>query len=217
VGATAGVPEPVYDYKSFAGYSGKYGMANDAQGRLLWLYTLQTVQSTIPVLVVARNRSDFNELEHQINQVVDSVRLGNVKAQTIKSSVTLADLVGSWRSGADSSINYVDSATGAYAGSSIAAHGQGYRIAADGSYTYQFAGISNRNIVREQGSGRLEVVQDAIVFRDKTGSVRRYRAVSYQHALNGSTVLTLLDANYDVTSANINFYAERWVRDPAGK
>src|SRR5262249_12493258 len=216
-GATPEVPEPIYDYKSFAGYSGKYGATNDAQGRLLWLYALRTGQNTVPVLVVTWNRADFNELESQINQVVDSVRLGSVKAEPIKTSVTLADLVGAWQSGADSSISYVDSATGAYAGSSIAAHGQGYTIAADGTYTYQFAGVSNRNIVPGPGSGRVEVNQDGIIFTEKTGKVQRYRPVSYQHALNGATVLTLLEASYEFTPANVNFYAERWVRDAARK
>ena len=115
-------------------------------------------------------------------------------------------------------MNYVDSATGSYAGSSIVAHGEGYNIASDGSYTFRFAGISNRQIVRDRGSGTVEVTKEFIVFREKgTNRVTRYRPVSYQPAINGSTVLTLLQDSYEASGPNIAFYGEKWVRDAPKK
>ena len=100
----------------------------------------------------------------------------------------------------------------------IVAHGEGYNIASDGSYTFRFAGISNRQIVRDRGSGTVEVTKEFIVFREKgTNRVTRYRTVSYQPAINGSTVLTLLQETYEPTGANIGFYGEKWVRDAPKK
>ncbi|PYT65160.1 MAG: hypothetical protein DMG39_30030 [Acidobacteria bacterium] len=214
----APVPEPIYDHTASAGYSGKYGSIWIDDNRFAWLYLLETGQGAIPVLVVTRDRHAFDDLLPVISQVVEGVRIGREKAQPAKTNVTLADLVGQWHSGGDSSLNYVDSATGSYAGSSIVAHGEGYNIASDGSYTFRFAGISNRQIVRDRGSGTVEVTKEFIVFREKgTNRVTRYRTVSYQPAINGSTVLTLLQETYEPTGANIGFYGEKWVRDAPKK
>ena len=148
-----------------------------------------------------------------ISEFVEGVRSGPVKAQVPKANITIADLVGEWHTGGDSSVNYVDSNTGAYAGSSTVAHSAGYVIAANGTFTQQFAGISNRNIIRGKSAGTVELTPEFIVFREKPGNrVTRYRFVSYQTAVNGSTVLTLLPGDYEMTAANISFYAEKWTR-----
>jgi len=42
----------------------------------------------------------------------------------------------------------------------------------------------------------------------------RYHFISYQTALNGATVLTLLGDQYEANPANVSFYGEKWVREP---
>jgi len=209
------VPEPIYEHKSSAGYSGRYGSQTTGDGEhLVWVYVLESRGSAIPVLVITQSRQMFNAMEPVITLVVDSVRLAPDKTQGFKTTITLADLVGEWHSGGESSVSYVDSATGAYAGSSTVAHGAGYVIAANGTYTYKLAGVSGRQIVRDQGSGTVEITRDLIVFHNRTkNNVSRYHFVSYQTAVNGATVLTLLGDNYELTPANVSFYAEKWVRD----
>lgn len=211
---TMQTPEPIYEYKSLAGYQGRYGSTSAPDGsRYLLLYVLEAGESVIPVLVITPNRQSFNSLEPVISLFVEGVRQLPLKAQPPKTSVTIADLVGDWRGGGDSSLNYV-TASGAYAGSSTVAHGASYTIASDGSYKSQFAGVTNRQIVRGGSVGTVELGAGTIGFRERGGKLSRYHFVSYQTALNGATVLTLLGDQYEVTAANVSFYGEKWVREP---
>ena len=205
------LPAPIYEHKSLAGYQGRYGGTNtDDNSHYVHFYALEAGQSVIPVLVITPDRQTFNSIEPLISLFVDGVRQLPLKAQAPKTSLTLADLVGVWRSGGDSSIDYV-TPSGAYAGSSTVAHGVTYTIASDGSYKSQFAGIANRQIIRSDSVGTVELSSGIIGFRER-GKLTRYHFVSYQAALNGSTVLTLLGDQYEASPANISFYGEKWVR-----
>ena len=207
-------PEPIYEHKSLAGYQGRYGSTNtDDNSHYVHLYVLEAGESVIPVLVVTPDRQSFNSLEPIISLFVEGLRQLPLKAQPPKSSITIADLAGEWRSSGDSSLNYVTS-SGAYAGSSTVAHGVSYAIAANGSYKSQFAGITNRQIIRSNSAGTVELGPGTIGFRERGGKLSRYHFVFYQTALNGATVLTLLGDQYEVTSANLSFYGEKWVREP---
>jgi len=177
------------------------------------LYVLEAGESVVPVLVITPDRQSFNSLEPVISLFVEGVRRLPVKAQPPKTSITVADLVGEWRSSGDSSLNYVSS-SGAYAGSSTVAHGATYTIASDGSYKSQFAGVTNRQIVRGNSIGTVELGAETIGFRERGGKLSRYHFVCYQTALNGATVLTVLPDQYEVNPANISFYSEKWVREP---
>ena len=213
------VPEPVYEHKGSAGYSGRYGSTNTQDGsHYVYLCVLEAGQSAIPVLVIAANRHAFDAQEPVILEFIEGVRNAPAKARPAKKNITIADLVGEWRSGGDSSVNYVDSNTGAYAGSSTVAHGASYVIAPNGSFTYRFTGLSNRQVVREQGSGTVELAPGFIVFHEKSKDhVTRYHFISYQWAVNGSTVLTLLGEGYQPDAGNISFYGEKWVRPAAAE
>lgn len=207
-------PEPVYEHKSLAGYQGRYGSTNtNDYSHYVHLYVLEAGESVIPVLAVTPNRQSFNSLEPVISLFVEGVRRLPLKAQPPKASITVADLVGEWRSSGDSSLNYVTS-SGAYAGSSTVAHGVSYTIASDGSYKSQFAGIANRQIIRSNSVGTVELASGSIGFRERGGKLSRYHFVSYQTALNGATVLSLLGDQYEATPANVSFYGEKWVREP---
>ncbi len=207
-------PEPVYEHKSLAGYQGRYGSTNTPDSsHYVHLYALEAGENVLPVLVVTPDRQSFNSLEPIISLFVEGVRQLPLKAQPLKSSISIADLVGEWRSSGDSSLNYVTS-SGAYAGSSTVAHGASYTIASNGSYKSQFAGITNRQIVRGNSVGTVELGSGTIGFRERGGKLSRYHFVSYQTALNGATVLTLLGDQYELNSANVGFYGEKWVREP---
>jgi hypothetical protein len=207
-------PAPIYEHKSLAGYPGRYGSTNtDDNSQYVHLYALEAGENVLPVLLVTPNRQSFNSLEPLISLFVDGVRQLPLKAQPPKASITMGDLVGEWRSSGDSSLNYVTS-SGAYAGSSTVAHGVSYTIASNGSYKSQFAGIANRQIVRGNSVGTVELGPGTIGFRERGGKLSRYHFVSYQTALNGATVLTLLGDQYEANPANVSFYGEKWVREP---
>ncbi len=210
--ANEGLPTPIYDLHG-NGYQGKYA-STFSDGRLQWMYILESGKSAIPVVVLASDRQIFDELEFMIRQVVESVRLAPAKASAPKNNITVADLKGEWRHSADSSVDYVSS-SGAYVSSSSVFYGETYQIAADGSYAYQMAGMSNRNIVREKETGVVELGEGLVIFKSSKHT-RRTHFISYQQALNGSTVLTLLGDQYPISGPNIGMYGEMWVR-AAGK
>jgi hypothetical protein len=208
------VPEPIYDHRSLVGYQGKYASQYTGdQQHYVWLYVLQSGRGAIPVLVITQNRQMFNAMQPMVLQVVEGVRQAGDKASPLKTTITLADLAGEWETGGESSLNYVDSATGAYAGSSTVAHGATYVIAANGSYTYKLAGVTGGRVVRDQGAGTVQLNNEFIVFRDRAkGTTSRYRFVSYQTAVNGATVLTLLTDNYEMSADAVSAYGEKWTR-----
>lgn len=202
-----GMPNPIYDFRGL-GYPGKY--AGTFTDRLQWMYLLQASKNAIPVVVLASDRHTFDDLEFVVRQVVESVRLLPDKASAAKTSITVADLAGEWRHSGDSSVDFVNS-SGNYVGSSSVFYGETYHIAADSSYSYQAAGMSNRDIVREKETGTVELSGDLVIFRSGKNQ-RRRRFIGYQQALNGSTVLTLLDEQYPATGPSIGMYGEKWVR-----
>ncbi len=207
-------PQPIYEHKSLVGYSGRYGSTNTPDGsQYVHLYVLEAGSYAVPVLIVTANRQKFNAIEPVVSQFVEGIRIAPKTAEPPKTGIAMADLVGEWHSGGESSLNYV-TPSGAYAGSSTVAHGATYTISANGSYTSQFAGVSNRNIIRGHSAGIVELGQGFVGFRERSGNrVTRYRLISCQTAINGSTVLTLLADQYEASAANIGFYAEKWVRD----
>lgn len=211
---TLQIPEPIYEHKSLAGYQGRYASTNTPDNsNYVWLYALETGDSVIPVLVITPNRQTFNSLEPTFSVFVDGVRKLPLKAEPPKTSLVMSDLAGEWRSSGDSSLDYV-TPSGAYAGSSTVAHGTSYVISTDGTFKAQFAGIANRQVIRGNSVGTVELAAGTISFHERGGKVSRYHFISYQIALNGATVLTLLADQYSPDAASIGAYAEKWVREP---
>jgi hypothetical protein len=217
--AGPGLPTPIYDLRTQVGYPGKQSGSPSADRlNYLWLYTLETGQDFIPVVVLTTGRDIFDSQQSVIKRFVEGVRQGPVKAQAAKTTINLADLAGEWRHGEGSVTDYVNRSTGAFVTSSTVFFGETFVIAADGRYAYRFAGRSNNKTIREQSTGVLEMGGEFLVFRDNPGpQVRRYRFISYQPAIGGSTVLTVLPGQYPVTSPNIGLYGEKWVRAESGK
>jgi hypothetical protein len=77
--------------------------------------------------------------------------------------------------------------------------------------------LSGGHVVRERASGVVEITPELLVFRPKTSDPLKFRIISCMVAVNGGTLLTLLDEQYPATAANIGAYSQDWVRDPPRK
>jgi hypothetical protein len=211
----SGMPNPIYNINHSVGYPGKQtGDSSIDRKTYTWMYLLETGHSYIPVAVVSSGRYMFDALQHELVAFIGSVRLAPLRAEAIKRSITVADLAGSWRSGAASTTDYVNG-SGQYAGSSTSFYGATYTIASDGHYTYSMSGKSNGSTVREKEEGVVELNGDLVVFKGSSHT-SRYHFINSQQALDGSTVLTLLSEGNEPNSSTIMNYAEKWSR-PATK
>ncbi len=209
-----GMPTPIYDIRNSVGYPGKQTGDNAVDGKsYTWMYLLETGSASIPVVVVNSGRNMFDGLQHVLIAFIGSVRVAPLRAQPVKTSISVADLAGNWTHGEASSVDYVNSA-GQYAGNSTVFYGEGYNIGPDGHFTYQFTGRSNGRDVRDKDSGVVEFSGDLVVFKG-AAHTHRYHFINAQQALNGATVMVLLGEGNDPTGSNISMYGERWVRKPA--
>jgi hypothetical protein len=214
-GTYSGMPNPIYNIEHSVGYPGKQtGDSSTDRKTYTWMYVLETGQNYIPVAVVSSGRNMFDALQHELVAFIGSVRQAPLKAEAIKTSISVADLAGSWRSGAATTTDYVNSA-GQYSGSSASFYGATYNIASDGHYTYSMSGKSNGSTVREKEEGTVSLSGDMVVFKG-TSHTSRYHFINSQQGLDGSTVLTLLSEGNEPNSSTIMNYAEKWSR-PASK
>ena len=200
-----------YDYRE-AGYPGRFGGGSSDRSGVVTLYVLSAHGMVIPVAVFATTAAVRSDHSVVLELFLDGIRISPDRPEPVKRTVQLADLAGEWHEGGDSSVNWVD-AFGNYAATTFVAHGVSYDVAADGSFSSSFAGISNGKILREKSSGRIELRDDLLILQE-TGKqeASRYRIISLQEAPNGVGVLTLLEAQYQVFAANIRMYAEKWYR-----
>ena len=194
------------------GYGGKRAEgANVNRTTYTRLYVLESGRSFVPVVVVSHDVIMMNATEHIVLDVVGSVRLAPLKAQPIRTSITVADLAGHWVHGAATSTDYYNSSTGQYARTDSAFYGAGYTIAANGSFTYQMSGMVNGRTARDDDSGMVELSGDQVVFKGRNHVVR-YRFVNLTQALDGSTVLTLLPGGVEVSKLSIIRDRDQWSR-----
>jgi hypothetical protein len=210
-------PLPYYGINHSVGYPGR--RADDSsvnRSTYTRLYALETGKSFIPVVAVSQNREVLNAMEHIALAFVGSVRLAPLKAQPLKSAITLVDLAGHWNHGAASSYDFYNRQTARYESNASAFYGAGYTIANDGSFTYRMAGMVNGRTARDQESGVVELRADLVIFKGNS-HVLRYRFVNYQQALDGSTVLTLLPENSEVTALTVLRDGDQWSRPASGK
>jgi len=208
---------PGYDPYSISnkavGYPGKYYDASSDNGQMyIRLYTLETGKLVIPVMVLTPNRQVLDALNHIVDAVVGSVRLAPLKASPIRNTISLADMVGEWHAGSAFSKTYYDRYNGAYAGSSTTAYSARYRVAADGTFTYEMGGIWNDRPVKDKDVGTVELGGDLIIFKGRNHE-QKYHFINFQSAIDGSTVLMLLPGQEDPAKANISFLQQQMVRE----
>jgi hypothetical protein len=205
---------PYYDISHTVGYPGK--RADDSsinRATYTRMYVLETGKSFIPVVCVSNDGMVLNSQEHIANALIGSVRLAPLKAEPIKTNITLADMVGHWTSGAGTSISFYSSSTGQYQGSSNTFYGAGYTIASDGSFTYKMSGMMNNNITRDDDSGVVQFEKEFVVFKGHNHVVR-YRFLNIQRAIDGSTVMTFLPPAANPATLSIIRDSEMWIRAP---
>jgi len=205
---------PYYDITHSVGYPGRRGDDSSInRSTYTRLYVLEAGRSFIPVAAVSRDGMVLNAMEHVADDFIGSVRLAPLKAQPIKTTITVMDLAGHWNHGMATSSNFYNQQTGRYEGSTSAFYGAGYDIATNGSFTYQMSGMMNSSVVRDQDSGVVELGGGLVIFRGHSHVVR-YRFINCQQALDGSTVLTFLPENSQVSAVTVLRDGDQWSRAP---
>jgi hypothetical protein len=203
-----------YSTSKMVGYSGKsYDASSATNASYTRLYVLETGKVFVPVSFMSNNRNVLDSMSHNERAIVGSVRVAPRKATPIKFSLTIPDLEGYWTAGIVTSINYYND-SGQYQSSSLTAVNYGYTIASSGTYTYKFGGLMNNRPTTDEDSGVVELQGDFVTFKGHR-RVTRYRFVSLQEALDGSTVLALWPPT-DLSQIDSNRDTEYFTR-PAKK
>ncbi len=179
-----------YSITKMVGYQGVYYDADSGDRKsYVRLYVLETGKSCIPVVFLSANRQMLDGMEYMARAIVGSVRQTPLKASPIRNTITVADLEGTWKSGLVTSIDYYNS-SGQYQSNSLTAVNYGYTIAANGSYSYKFAGLINNRMTNDDDTGVVGLGEGYLTFNGKKRH-HRYRFINLQQALDGATVLTL--------------------------
>ncbi|MGC2695861.1 MAG: hypothetical protein WA738_08720 [Candidatus Angelobacter sp.] len=215
-GAYSGYPlQPYFDIAHTVGYPGKRADASSLnRATYTRLYVLETGKTFVPVIFMSNDGIVLNTREYLANALLGSVRVAPLKAMPVKTSLTLADLAGDWKSGLGNSLSYYSSVTGQYQGSSSSFMGAGYHIAANGSFTYKMTGVVGNSSASDADAGVVELGGEFVTFRGRNHVVR-YRFLNIQTALDGSTVLTLLPTG-SMAQISIIRDSEYWSRAPQG-
>jgi hypothetical protein len=204
--------QPFTDITHTVGYPGKRADASSLnRATYTRLYVLEAGKSFIPVAAVSNDGMVLNSLEYLANAVLGSIRLAPMRASPIKTSLTLADLVGDWQNGLANSINFYNGSTGAYQGTSNSFTGASYHIAANGTFTYKMSGVISNQSANDTDVGIVELGGPFVTFRGRNHVVR-YRFLNLQQAIDGSTVLTFLPPADDPSTINFIRDGEMWSR-----
>jgi hypothetical protein len=133
-------------------------------------------------------------------------------AGTLKGSISMEDLAGTWNNEGVSVETYVNSTTGNYAGTDITAHGEGYLIKPDGSFSHKFVAITGNGQVKETNSGTVILAGDTITFKLNNGKTpMRYQLIGYMTLPNGGAVLSMI-----ALAPNENEYGAERLRQMCG-
>jgi hypothetical protein len=113
-------------------------------------------------------------------------------AGTLKASITMADLVGTWDQGAGSVQTYIDSYTGDYSHTNTTFYGEQYTIRSDGTFTYKFVGRSSNNTTRETDGGTVILSGGYITIKFKGRTTQKYQFIAFMTQPNGAAILSLV-------------------------
>ncbi|HET9987286.1 MAG TPA: hypothetical protein VFQ65_02180 [Kofleriaceae bacterium] len=229
---TKTVPKPVA--RKLAGHNLLEGVADTTmQGSNVTVEVIlvELGAQVVPVLVYSQNRAMLKTMQPDTDKMLASLQLAApapgpgpapVPAPTqpapatsgprMLTTITLADLAGSWSTHDQAVTTYVDGSTGAYSGTMATSTQDWFQIKADGSYTRTFQGLANGHVVRETGKGTITLAPDAIVFTEAGREYRRFHFLQFAIDADGTAHWQLLDAQYPITQPNIGLYAEKWVR-----
>jgi hypothetical protein len=198
---------------TYAGYPGKFAVESVEGAAQLQITILQAHAQAVPVVRLCSSNSVWYEHGDLLSQLFESIRIAPDRAQPPKTRISVADLAGQWHEGGSDNTGWVDP-RGNYAGTSLVAHGITYEIAADGTYSSLYAGLANGQVLREQTTGSVSFGDGRFVVRDKSNHVSRYWFLRLQEAPDGSSVLSLLPNQYEITEDHLRSFTERWFRGP---
>jgi hypothetical protein len=205
--------DPYTSSNKLLGYPGKYYDAISDSGKMYArLYTLETGKAVVPVVVLTINRQLLDALNHIVEAVVSSVRIAPLKASPIRNTITMADLPGEWHAGMANARMFYDRYTGAYAGSSTTAYSALYKIAGNGSFTYEMGGVWNGGQVQDKDVGTVQLGGDLIIFKGRNHE-QKYHFINFQTAIDGSTVMTVLPGQEDPAKTNVTALGQLLVRE----
>ncbi|MEP6947095.1 MAG: hypothetical protein ABJA02_14340 [Acidobacteriota bacterium] len=117
-------------------------------------------------------------------------------AGTVKESITMADLVGTWDEGGASVTTYVNSSSGNYAGTDTSFYAESYTIKANGTFDSKSAGRSSNSTFHEVTNGIITLSGGYIIVKFTGGarsSTKKYQFISYMTLPNGGAVLSLVE------------------------
>ncbi len=113
---------------------------------------------------------------------------------TSKTSITLADLVGTWSYGAGAVTSYVDRSTGSHAGTDTVFYGESYAISANGAFTYKFTGRASNTTIRESDSGTIKLSGSTLFLQFKgSRGLKRFAFAAFVTQPDGTSVLTVFE------------------------
>lgn len=110
----------------------------------------------------------------------------------LKPTITIADLAGTWDSGAGSVQTYIDTYTGNYAGTNTTFFGEKYVIHPDGTFEYLFVGRSGNRTVRETDGGTVSLGGGYVLLKFKGRDARKYQLIAFNIQPSGATILSLV-------------------------
>lgn len=118
---------------------------------------------------------------------------------TLKASITMADLVGTWDHTSGSVQTYIDSYTGDYSHTNTIFYGQQYLIKRDGSFTYKFTGRSDWT-VRESDKGSISISGGYITLKfdgKTTNKYQKYQIIAFMTQPSGTAIISLVEVHDD--------------------
>src|SRR5207247_1979089 len=116
----------------------------------------------------------LKEQEAALDQLLRSLRIPG-GAPPAKPLATMAQLGRNWSTTSSSVTNYVNSYTGAHAGTSIIAYGIYYTMKPDGTFSHIFSGINNSARIKEKSKGTYKLEGDLLLFKESNGRVTKNR------------------------------------------
>ncbi len=112
---------------------------------------------------------------------------------TLKGSISMEDLTGTWGNASALVQDYVDSTTGNYSGTDTTLQGEQYFIKPDSSFSHKSIVMTSNGKVRETNSGTVILSNDLIIFKFNDGSTTmKYQLIGYMTLPNGRVFLSLI-------------------------
>lgn len=127
-------------------------------------------------------------------------------------TVTTAELVGEWRTGAATMTDHVGPG-GEYRRTSTDFHSVTYQLNGDLTYASSFLGSSDGRVVREKETGTWALEGTKLVLVSSTGHRVGWWFLGFLPNPGGEAKLLLLGDQYEVTEGAM-LYRDTWGRDP---